>query len=221
MPLTDLRPWPVAHRPFDEEAFGSWLGRIASRYALSIAQLWEISQPGRFPALTNAGWILFAPLPEDTLKIFATLARVEIGHLVRIQTPSDWMIDRAQLPVLLQMPGGDSCRCHRPTLKAALAGTRYQGMKNTSMIWSTFLRRCHRRRKTWIACSRTSANIDSGALRHCGTGDISAISAPSSIINGLQHLRRLFHLALPPNIAVQRHAGRDGSRYSSICMRYG
>ncbi|WP_308727100.1 TniQ family protein [Burkholderia cepacia] len=96
--LTDLRPWPVAPRPFDEEAFGSWLGRIASRYALSISQLWETSQPGRFPALTNAGWILFAPLPEDTLKIFATLARVEIGHLVRIQTPSDWMTDRAQLP---------------------------------------------------------------------------------------------------------------------------
>ncbi|AIV73791.1 tniQ family protein (plasmid) [Burkholderia pseudomallei] len=96
--LTDLRPWPVAPRPFDEGAFGSWLGRIASRYALSISQLWETSQPGRFPALTNAGWILFAPLPEDTLKIFATLARVEIGHLVRIQTPSDWMTDRAQLP---------------------------------------------------------------------------------------------------------------------------
>lgn len=41
---------------------------------------------------------LFCSTPVDALKIFATLARVEIGHLERIQTPSAWMTDRAQLP---------------------------------------------------------------------------------------------------------------------------
>ena len=92
------RPWPVAPRPFDEEAFGSWLGRIASRYQLSVTQAWEINQLGAFPALTNAGWILFTPLPESTLEVIAMLARLDTERLARIQTPSEWMKDRTKLP---------------------------------------------------------------------------------------------------------------------------
>ncbi|MFM0084425.1 TniQ family protein [Paraburkholderia sediminicola] len=98
MPSISLRPWPVAPRPFDEEAFGSWFGRIASRYQLSVIQAWEINQLGTFPPLTNAGWILFTPVPESTLKILATLARLDVDRLTRIQTPSDWMVDRPNLP---------------------------------------------------------------------------------------------------------------------------
>jgi hypothetical protein len=98
LPPISLRPWPVAPRPFDEEAFGSWFGRIASRYQLSVIQAWEINQLGTFPPLTNADWILFTPVPESTLKILATLARLDVDRLTRIQTPSDWMVDRPNLP---------------------------------------------------------------------------------------------------------------------------
>jgi len=64
-PIARFEPgvvWPVAPRTFYEEAFGSWLGRIASRYAISVEMLFEQSGLGNLPALTNASWILFPPL---------------------------------------------------------------------------------------------------------------------------------------------------------------
>ncbi len=50
----------LAPRPFLEEAFGSWLGRIAARYQTSVDLIWE-SGTGvvAMPSLTKAGWILF------------------------------------------------------------------------------------------------------------------------------------------------------------------
>ena len=33
------QPWPVAPRPFDDEAFGSWLGRVAARYRIGVDDL--------------------------------------------------------------------------------------------------------------------------------------------------------------------------------------
>nr|WP_165106198.1 TniQ family protein [Caballeronia sp. SBC2] len=98
MPSTSLRPWPFAPRPFDEEAFGSWFGRIASRYQLSVIEAWKINQLGTFPTLTNTGWILFPSVPESTLDVLATLARLDTDRLMRIQTPSDWIVDRPDLP---------------------------------------------------------------------------------------------------------------------------
>ncbi|WP_175924557.1 TniQ family protein [Burkholderia latens] len=95
---SNLRPWPVAPRPFDEEAFGSWFGRIASPYQLNVIQAWDINQLGMFPTLTNAGWILFPPVPENALRALAALGRLDIDRLTRIQTPSDWMVDRTSLP---------------------------------------------------------------------------------------------------------------------------
>jgi hypothetical protein len=58
----------------------------------------EINQLGTFPPLTNAGWILFPSVPESTLDVLATLARLDTDRLVRIQTPSDWIVDRRDLP---------------------------------------------------------------------------------------------------------------------------
>lgn len=55
------RPWPIAPRPFLEEAFGSWLGRIAARYQTSVDLIWESGTGVAMPSLTKAGWILFPP----------------------------------------------------------------------------------------------------------------------------------------------------------------
>jgi len=85
-------------RPFSEEAFGSWLGRVASRYQMSVAQIWDFSQLGTFPALSNIGWILFPPLPEGTLATLSAVTRLNPNRLARIQTPSDWLPDRTHLP---------------------------------------------------------------------------------------------------------------------------
>jgi hypothetical protein len=64
---SDVRPWPFATRPFDDEAFGSWFGRAASRYKLSIDRMWIANQLGPLPFLTNAGWSLFAPVDHRCL----------------------------------------------------------------------------------------------------------------------------------------------------------
>ncbi len=93
-----LRRWPLAPRPFDEEAFGSWFGRVASCYRMSVDRTWEANELGPLPSLTNAGWMLFAPLNEITLDTLANLARLDVARLTQIQTPAGWMMPRTRLP---------------------------------------------------------------------------------------------------------------------------
>src|SRR5258705_10615216 len=90
--------WPIAPRPFYEEAFGSWLGRVAARYQVSVAMLWEVSTSEELPALGTAGWILFPPISRSALHRFATLARLDDERLRHIQTPSAWLADRRCMP---------------------------------------------------------------------------------------------------------------------------
>ncbi|WP_367395303.1 TniQ family protein [Cupriavidus sp. Agwp_2] len=93
-----VRPWPVAPRPFDDEAFGGWLGRLAARYQISVDQLWQIGDLGAFPALTNSGWLLFPPMDEQALCRLALLTHIGIQRLEALQTPMAWVSDRDQLP---------------------------------------------------------------------------------------------------------------------------
>lgn len=93
-----LVPWPITPRPFYEEAFGSWLGRVAARYQLSIVMLWEMSSSEPLPALGTAGWILFPPISNSALRRFAALARLDEQRLRHIQTPSTWLSDRRCMP---------------------------------------------------------------------------------------------------------------------------
>ena len=93
-----VAPWPIAPRPFYEEAFGCWLGRVAARYQLSVAMLWEMSAREPLPALGPAGWILFPPVSHSALRRFASLARLEEDRLRHIQTPSAWLIVRRYMP---------------------------------------------------------------------------------------------------------------------------
>ena len=93
-----VRPWPVAPRPFDDEAFGGWLGRLAARYQISVDQLWQIGDLGAFPALTNSGWLLFPPMDEQALCRLAMLTHIGMPRLEALQTPMAWVSDRDQLP---------------------------------------------------------------------------------------------------------------------------
>ncbi|MFS8980952.1 TniQ family protein [Cupriavidus necator] len=93
-----VRPWPVAPRPFDDEALGGWLGRLAARYQISVDQLWQIGDLGAFPALTNTGWLLFPPMDPQALCRLALLTHIGIPRLKALQTPMAWVSDRDQLP---------------------------------------------------------------------------------------------------------------------------
>ncbi|WP_369798912.1 TniQ family protein [Cupriavidus sp. SK-4] len=73
------RPWPVAPRPLDDEAFASWLGRLAARHRISVAQLWMNGHPGEISDLTCAGWLLFPPVDELVLSRLAALTHVGVA----------------------------------------------------------------------------------------------------------------------------------------------
>lgn len=92
-----VKPWPVAPRPFFEEAFGSWLGRVATCYQVSVGMLWETSTGLDMPNLGKAGWILFPPVSASPLDQLSKLARVSEGRLASIQTPPEWMADQRYL----------------------------------------------------------------------------------------------------------------------------
>lgn len=92
-----VRPWPVAPRPFDDEAFGSWLGRLAARYQIRVEQLWRVGELGAFPVLTNAGWLLFPPMDEQVLIRLALLTHIGVPRLEVLQTPTAWVSDRDRL----------------------------------------------------------------------------------------------------------------------------
>ncbi|OUL90002.1 hypothetical protein CA603_18060 [Paraburkholderia hospita] len=93
-----LLPWPVAPRPFFEEAFGSWLGRVAAQYQISVRMLWESGVQTVLPTLGTAGWILFPTLAEPALERLSHLARLKDDRLRSIQTPVGWMTNRQRLP---------------------------------------------------------------------------------------------------------------------------
>lgn len=88
----------MAPRPFEDEAFGGWLGRLAAKYRISVAQLWASGQLGELPELTCAGWLLFPPVDELVLGRLAALTHVGVDRMVAIQTPAAWLSDRCRLP---------------------------------------------------------------------------------------------------------------------------
>ncbi|MGZ2747243.1 TniQ family protein [Burkholderia stagnalis] len=94
--LDASKPWPIAPRPFFEEAFGSWLGRVAA-YQVSVSMLWETSTGLELPDLSRAGGILFPPVSSSPLDRLSELARLSDGRLKAIQTPSEWIVDQRYL----------------------------------------------------------------------------------------------------------------------------
>ena len=60
-----VRPLPVAPRPFVAEALGSWVGRLAARYRMGVAQL--DADYGLGLGLTGRlSWLLPEPMSENT-----------------------------------------------------------------------------------------------------------------------------------------------------------
>ena len=89
------QPWPVAPRPFDDEAFGSWLGRLASRYRIGVDDLVRAAGIELDIDLDVCRW-LDTPAP-------AQRAAVQLGQLCRLSP----VTLRQMLP---------AARSERPTL---------------------------------------------------------------------------------------------------------
>ncbi len=87
----ELAPWPVAPRPFFDEAMGSWLGRVAGRYRMSVSQL-DADYQLQLPLdATRAGWLVMPPLAPVLLQRLAGFARIPVRQLEAIQMPVEWL----------------------------------------------------------------------------------------------------------------------------------
>ena len=84
-------PLPVVPRPFHDEALGGWVGRLAARYNIGVAQLCsDYCLPIPLQA-TPFGWLSMPQLPDEVLDKLAWLGRIDIRYLQQIQSPSDAM----------------------------------------------------------------------------------------------------------------------------------
>ncbi|CAN7343533.1 TniQ family protein [Variovorax sp. LjRoot178] len=84
--LPELPPWPVSPRPFPEEALGSWLGRVAARYRMSVQHLCDEHELRLDFETSRAGWLVLPVVADPTIRQLARLARLEEDRLQEIQT---------------------------------------------------------------------------------------------------------------------------------------
>lgn len=88
--LGSRRPLPVAPRPFQLEAFGAWIGRMASCYRMSVPEFDRQMGLGLKCLKGGAGWSLLPYQPVQTLENLADLARLEPTALQAIEIPEAW-----------------------------------------------------------------------------------------------------------------------------------
>jgi len=73
---------------------GSWLGRVAARYRMSVRQLCDEYGLELNVDTSSAGWLVRPLVPDSTVSQLARLARLDEGRLHEIQTPTVWAASR-------------------------------------------------------------------------------------------------------------------------------
>ena len=97
MSLRRDQPWPIAPRPFPDEAMGSWFGRLAARYHMSVSDFAKHNDI-KLPTLERSvGWLLMPPLADKAIDRIAELARLSRDRIDAIQTPGEWITYRLKL----------------------------------------------------------------------------------------------------------------------------
>ena len=81
MPSPDA-PWPIASRLFADEAFGSWFGRLAARYRMTVDELAETARLELDPG--QVAWLSLPRPRRDDIDRLAKLCRIEPATLLRL-----------------------------------------------------------------------------------------------------------------------------------------
>lgn len=89
-PRIEIRPWPYAPRPFDDEALGSWIGRVAAHYRMGVHELLDDSGIADGPRLLPPVWLDPRQIGDEALARLAACARVSAESLSALRTPSYW-----------------------------------------------------------------------------------------------------------------------------------
>jgi hypothetical protein len=127
VPTDELRPLPVAPRPFDVEVLSSWIGRLASRYRITVSEfaarhelVLQIDPQG--------GWLTMPAIQNHSVDVLAAITRIERERIMEIHVPQISTIKR-----------NDFCYCARCVFLNPLACRRRSQVDPPGM-----------REKTWI-----------------------------------------------------------------------
>lgn len=64
---------------------------------MTVEQLWTHADLGPMPTLTDGKWLLFPPVPLETLERLSQLTHVSVDRLRAMQTPIGWIYERRRL----------------------------------------------------------------------------------------------------------------------------
>jgi len=81
------QPYAAIYCRFYTAVNRSWLGRLAGKYSMTVEQLWTHADIGPMPALTRWKWLLFPPVPLETLERLSQLTHLSVYRLSAMQTP--------------------------------------------------------------------------------------------------------------------------------------
>jgi hypothetical protein len=84
-----LRPLPCAVRPFADEAFGSWVGRLAGQYRMSVGEL-DSEYALDLPWSRRLGWLAAGPYHPHTIEALANVARIDAARLQALEARVAW-----------------------------------------------------------------------------------------------------------------------------------
>ncbi len=79
---------------------------------MTVEQLWTHADLGPMPTLTQRKWLLFPPVPIETLERLSQLTHVGVDRLRTMQTPVGWIYERRRLRYCyhcLILTRGDVC----------------------------------------------------------------------------------------------------------------
>jgi len=82
------KAWPAAPRPFPDETFGGWFGRVAGRYGITVDELagaadicLDLNPEGR-------GWLLAGAPEGGPMRRLAALCRLAPGDVQVLSAPA-------------------------------------------------------------------------------------------------------------------------------------
>ena len=84
MPTHSLQ-WPVAPRPFEDEAFGSWFGRLAAKYGINVLELAQSAGVGVDVGENASTWLGAAVPGASAVRRLAHLCRMPAAQLGRLR----------------------------------------------------------------------------------------------------------------------------------------
>ena len=87
MPMPE-KAWPAAPRPFPDETFGGWFGRVAGRYGITVDELAGAADIRLDLNPEGSGWLVAAAPGGGHLRRLAALCRLTPDDVHVLSTPS-------------------------------------------------------------------------------------------------------------------------------------